>query len=63
MAFLFYICYMEILLHIIGVCPDSYSHVDLLNLFLNYNQINNLNLFNLKILKKQIWNIIQQMDK
>lgn len=33
---------MDFILHIIGLCPDSYSHFDLINLVFNYYE-NNIN--------------------
>ena len=31
---------METILHILGICPDSFSHVDILDIIVtNYNQI------------------------
>lgn len=28
--------------HILGVCPDTHSHIDLLNLFTNFTPVNEI---------------------
>ena len=50
------------ILHIIGLCGDSFTHMDLIDILINLQQTNNINITNFKTIyrKNILWFLMKK---